>query len=104
MRKTHERLMLRPLMHYFERRLHARDQSARVSHPFEWGLEFIGAGRDETRDSHSARQFIKEFNKRTLETSDGFYTPPPSGESDFESSASESGLHRLKFPSAVITP
>ena len=104
MRGIDERLMLRPLMHYFERRLHARDEGARVSHPFDWGLEFLEAGRDEARDSHSARRFIKEFNERTLEASDGFYSPPPIGESYFEFSASESDFHRLKFPSAVITP
>jgi dienelactone hydrolase len=100
--------MLRPLMHYFERRLHARDDGARVSHPFDWGLEFLGADRDSKPDSRRARQYIlqyiREFNERTLEASDVFYAPAPSRESDFESSAFESGFHRLKFPSAIITP
>src|SRR5215813_12696463 len=102
--KIHDRLMLRPLMHYFERRLHARDDGARVSHPFEWGLEFLDAGSDLMRDSHTARKFIKEFNDETLASSESFYTPPPIRRSDFESSASESDWRRLKFPSAVITP
>src|SRR5262245_35528324 len=102
--KMREKFMLRPLMHYFERRLHARDDGARVSHPFEWGLEFLDAGHDSTPDSHSARQFINEFNKETLASSEGFYTPAPSRQSDFESSDSESDFHRLKFPSAVATP
>jgi hypothetical protein len=100
--------MLRPLMHYFERRLHARDDGARVSHPFDWGLEFFEAARDTTRDSYNARQYmlqyIREFNERTLKASDGFYAPQPSRESDFECSENESGFHRLKFPSAVTTP
>jgi hypothetical protein len=96
--------MLRPLMHYFERRLHARDDGARVSHPFEWGLEFLDAAYDSTHGPHNARQFIKEFNEETLARSDDFYAPAPSRQSDFESSASESGFHLLKFPSAVITP
>ncbi|HEX2489159.1 MAG TPA: hypothetical protein VHR27_07135, partial [Blastocatellia bacterium] len=99
-----ERFMLRPLMHYFERRLHARDDGARVSHPFEWGLEFLDAAYNSTHRPHNARQFIKEFNEETLARSDDFYAPPPSRQSDFESSASESGFHLLKFPSAVITP
>src|SRR5687767_5042890 len=96
--------MLRPLMHYFERKLHARDDSARISHPFDWGLEFLGAGHDSARDSQRARQFIREFNERTLEASEFFYAPAPSRQSDFESSARESDFHRLKFPSALITP
>jgi hypothetical protein len=101
--------MLRPLMHYFERRLHARDDGARVSHPFDWGLEFLDAGPAlrGSSDSRKARQYIqyiREFNERTLEASDSFYAPPPSRESDFESSEDESGFQRLKFPSAVITP
>jgi hypothetical protein len=102
--KIHERFMLRPLMHYLERRLHARDDGARLRRPFEWGLEFIGAGHDSMRDAHSARRFIKEFNEKALASSDGFYTPPPSRRSDFESSDSESDFHHLKFPSAVATP
>src|SRR5215831_12486673 len=96
--------MLRPLMHYIERRLHARDNGARISHPFDWGLEFLGAGHDSTRDSHSARKFIKRFNEKALEASDAFYTPPPGRRSDFESSGLESDFQRLRFPSAVITP
>src|SRR5262245_3677702 len=102
--KIHERFMLRPLMHYLERRLHARDDGARLRRPFEWGLEFIGAGHDSMRDAHSARRFIKEFNEKALASSHGFYTPPPSRRSDFESSESESDFHQLKFPSAVATP
>src|SRR5215813_14055283 len=100
--------MLRTLMHHFERRLHARDVEARISHPFEWGLEFIGAGRGVTHNPQSARQFIKDFNAEALAGSDSFYTPPPSSESDFESSAS--GPDRrppffwLKFTSAITTP
>ncbi len=89
-------------MRHLERRLHARDDGARVSHPFEWGLEFIGA--DPARDSQDARRFIRDFNEKTLASSDDFYTPAPSRQSDFESSASESGFRLLKFPSAVTTP
>src|SRR5262245_66257400 len=99
--KIHERLMLRPLMHYFERRLHARDDGARVSHPFEWGLEFLDAGVDPMRDSHSSRKFIREFNEETLASSERFYTPTPNRHSDFESSASEYDFHLLQLPTAV---
>ena len=98
----HEKLVLRPLMHYLERRLHARDDGARVSHPFEWGLEFIGAGRAPIRDAHAARRFIKEYNEKTLASSDFFYTPEPSRRSDFESSVSESDFHWLNRSSRGI--
>ena len=100
--------MLRSLMHYFERRLYARDIDARVSHPFEWGLEFLGAGQGSIYDSHSARRFIKNFNGEALSRSDSFYSPPPSRESDFETSKPESDPHPpfcwLKFTSAITTP
>jgi len=100
--------MLRSLMHYFERRLYARDIDARVSHPFEWGLEFLGAGQGSIYDSHSARRFIKNFNREALSRSDSFYSPPPSRESDFETSKPESDPHPpfcwLKFTSAITTP
>ncbi len=119
--------MLRPLMHHFERRLYARDINARVSHPFEWGLEFLGPGYDSIRNSignskgdsgrdsnwrRQSIQFFRDFNAEALAHSDRFYTPPPSRESDFESSfesSSEfggpgSGFYQLKFPSAIETP
>ena len=37
-----------------------------MSHPFEWGLEFLGAGQGSIYNSHSARQFIKDFNGEAL--------------------------------------
>jgi hypothetical protein len=96
--------MLRQFMHHFERRLHARDNGARVSHPFDWGLEFIGASQGSICNFPDPRQFIKEFNAGALAYSDDFYAPPPSLRSDFESSASETDFHWLRFPSAVATP
>jgi dienelactone hydrolase len=104
--------MLRPLMHYLERRLHARDIDARVSHPFEWGLEFLDAdyqaplqpGRHSGPKSESPRQFIGRFNAEALSQSDRFFAPPPCRSSDFEFSPPESGFHWLSFPSAINTP
>jgi hypothetical protein len=105
-------------MHYLERRLHARDIDARVSHPFEWGLEFLDAdltsifhpGRRNGHDSESPRQFIKRFNAEALAQSDRFFTPAPCRPQDFELSADlefsthNSGFTRLIFPSAINTP
>lgn len=100
--------MLRPLMHHLERKLHARDVEARVSHPFEWGLEFLEAGHDPTRNGCDPRRFISEFNAEVMADSDAFYAPSPARESDFEISASESDSYSpffwLKFPSAINTP
>ena len=99
-------------MHNFERRLHARDIDARVSYPFEWGLEFLNGRNDSIHNvihNHNGpRQFIREFNAEVIAGSDRFYTPAPSRESDFEFSAAESDFPTpffwLKFPSAVNTP
>src|SRR5262245_14471355 len=104
--------MLRPLMHYLERKLHARDMDSRVSHPFEWGLEFLGADDQSIHhpdgysghNSESPRHFITRFNAEALAQSDRFFTPPPTRASDFEISAPESGFHWLSFPSAINTP
>lgn len=87
--------MLRPLMHHLERRLHARDVDARVSHPFDWGLEFLGNGHN----GHDPRQFIKQFNAEVIADSDAFFTPAPSRRSDFYFDG-----FWLKFPSAINTP
>ncbi len=100
--------MLRCLMHHFERRLHARDIDARVSHPFEWGLEFLGDSPYSARDCLDPLQFIKNFNAESLARSDRFFTPPPGRAADFETSVSEYDFQRpfiwLKFPSAITTP
>jgi hypothetical protein len=82
-------------MHHLERRLHARDVDARLSHPFDWGLEFLGNGQSD----HDPRQFIKQFNAETIAGSDVFFAPAPSRRSDFEFDG-----FWLRFPSAVNTP
>ncbi|MGH9832585.1 MAG: hypothetical protein ACRD9Y_06170, partial [Blastocatellia bacterium] len=87
--------MLRPLMHHLERRLHARDVDARVSYPFDWGLEFLGNGHN----NHDPRQFIKRFNAEAIADSDAFFTPAPSRRSGFDFDG-----FWLKFPSAINTP
>ncbi len=103
--------MLRLLMHHLERKLHARDIDARVSLPFDWGLEFLDAGYGSIHEAFDSRQFIqffRKYNAEAIAASDNFYTPAESCESDFELSASEPGpdssFFRLKFPSAINTP
>jgi hypothetical protein len=82
-------------MHHLEHRLHARDVAARVSHPFDWGLEFLGNGHE----SHDPRRFIKDFNHEVIAASDGFFAPAPSRPSDFDFDG-----FWLNFPSALNTP
>src|SRR5262245_43556568 len=86
--------MLRPLMHYLERRLHARDFNARVAHPFDWGLEFLGSEPQE-----DPRAFLRRFNAEALADSNDFFTPSPSRAAEFEFD----GFY-LKFPSGLVTP
>ncbi len=92
--------MLRSVMHQLEHKLHARDRGARVSHPFDWGLEFLGNGHS----SHDPRRFIEHYNTGVMADSDSFYAPAPSRKSDFVLAESEPDLWLLKFPSAIITP
>jgi hypothetical protein len=87
--------MLRFLMHRLEHKLHARDIERRTVRPFEWGLEFLGNGHS----SHDPRGFIKQFNAEVIADSDSFFTPAPSGKSDFQFDG-----FWLKFPSGITTP
>lgn len=87
--------MLRKYMHSLEHKFYARDIDARQIRPFEWGIEFLSGG-SQPEDPH---QFIREFNARSIEDSEGFFTPPPldPGEYDFNG-------FWLKFPSSIATP
>jgi dienelactone hydrolase len=82
-------------MHHLEHRLHARDAAERVSHPFDWGLEFLGNGHN----SRDPRRFIRDFNEEAIASSDSFFTPAPSRKSDFDFDG-----FSLNFPSAIVTP
>ncbi|MGE0884257.1 MAG: abhydrolase domain-containing 18 [Blastocatellales bacterium] len=113
--------MLRPLMHHLERRLHARDFDLRVTHPFEWGLEFLaeneqmfrqtaasGSSRIATASSVSTtidpRRVIREFNARHLPNGEAFFSPSPVQSSEFKLAADDTGLEWLTFPSSTATP
>lgn len=87
--------MIRPLMHHFERRLHARDFDQRVAHPFDWGLEFLN-NADTTGEP---REVIRRFNAEAFADTQAFFTPPPSRISDFNFDGCN-----LTFPSGLVTP
>jgi len=111
-------------MHYLEKRLHARDFDLRVTHPFEWGLEFLNdpvlLETSDWQNNHfsitsrseavsvngiqSPLKVISEFNAEHLPNGEAFFSPSPSRASDFKLSADESGLNWLSFPSSVNTP
>ena len=107
--------MLRPLMHHLERRLHARDVSLRVAHPFEWGLEFLseevepvslaavaGSNRVATAPRSAPNEpleFIRQYNAKHISNSEAFFTPSPSQPEDFDFDG-----FWLRFPSSITTP
>ncbi|HQR31593.1 MAG TPA: abhydrolase domain-containing 18 [Blastocatellia bacterium] len=105
--------MLRPLMHHLEKRLHARDMDLRVTHPFDWGLEFLGessevrqlaatAGGNQSATapcSISPREFLRQYNGKHLANSEAFFTPTPSRPDDFDFDG-----FWLRFPSSLVTP
>lgn len=111
--------MLRPLMHHLEKRLHARDMSLRVTHPFEWGLEFLAEPDGERLSSQAMaagsnhqvatvprtvspvdpREFLRQYNTNHLANSEAFFTPAPSRPEDFRFDG-----FWLRFPSSLTTP
>jgi hypothetical protein len=106
-------------MHHLERRLHARDLDLRVTHPFEWGLEFLNsragneglisqaaaAGGNNSASAPSAtpaiepHKFIRRYNTEHLANSEAFFAPSPSQPGDFNFDG-----FRLRFPSSITTP
>ncbi|MGH9801040.1 MAG: hypothetical protein ACRD82_11800, partial [Blastocatellia bacterium] len=109
--------MLKLLMHHLERRLHARDLDLRVTHPFEWGLEFLAEASGERLAYQAAAgsnqvataprsvpapeplEIVRQYNAKHLANSEAFFAPSPSQASDF----SFDGFW-LHFPSSITTP
>lgn len=110
--------MLRPLMHHLERRLHARDMDLRVTHPFDWGLEFLADVGSERMISQTVtvgghpvatapafapmldpREIIRQYNANHLANSEAFFTPSPSQPEEFDFDG-----FWLRFPSSLKTP
>lgn len=97
--------MLKRYMHKRERHLAMLNDNRQVR-PFEWGTEFIGHDRDE-EDPHES---FAEFAKRTVETSDEYFSIPSSHEFTIsEPPASIDGTENtapriLSWPSSVSTP
>jgi hypothetical protein len=72
-------------------------ESHRRSHPFDWGLEYIGGRRDEP-DPHG---FLRQFADRTVADSEQWFAAPPGDDYDLRREAD--GLV-LSFTSAIRSP
>src|SRR4029450_8317788 len=84
--------MLRTIMHYMEKRLHARDESLRNALPFDWGLEHL-----QVADSAaSQRARLQHFTNESIRDSESFFAPAPTGPSDFDFDG-----HWLRFESPI---
>ncbi len=105
-------------MHHLEKRLHARDMDLRVTHPFDWGLEFLAEPGNERLMTQAAaacghqiataphfepaidpREVLRQYNAKHLTNSEAFFAPAPSQPEDF----SFDGFW-LRFPSSLTTP
>ena len=97
-------IMLRRLIHSWERKLARRDNN-RVVRPFEWGTEFLDRhvpasdydSAHSNRNGKSAREAIFEFNKTAIESSRHFFESRPTPEFSVE-------REWLKFQSVIRTP
>ena len=85
--------MLRYAIHSLERSHWARE-TRRVTHPFAWGTEHLGgpALRDD-----EARNFLRRYADRALETSDAFFSAPAAEWYQLDGET-------LTYPSAIQSP
>jgi dienelactone hydrolase len=95
--------MIAPFFHWWERRLHARNDD-RIVRPFDWGLDWLarnGHGPEATPDG-----IIADWAATALADSDSFFAAPATAEYEFQPdplrTAGSSGT--LLFPSSLTTP
>jgi hypothetical protein len=95
--------MIERAFHWWEMHL-ASVSKDRVVRPFEWGLEWIGAGGRR----RSPRDELLAFVGRAMEDTEAFFTPVPTTDYDFHPEARGEGAApaggTLRFPSAFETP
>lgn len=78
-------------MHAWEERLSRRDRN-RVTHPFDWGLEFLGMP-----SQSEAHEAILRSNRDAISSSDQYFAHTPDREFRFDG-------ERLFFESSVVSP
>lgn len=86
--------MLARVFHHWERRL-AAVTTDRTEHPFDWGLEWLGATNGHG-DAHACVELVRQAEE-AVERSDTFFALDPCA--DYTLSGD-----RLTFPSAIRTP
>jgi hypothetical protein len=86
--------MLEKLFHAWERRLAFRDDSERRVLPFDWGASFLGDGN---LPSASAKDFVLQHARHSLDASDAYFRPVPVSAHRFQAG-------RLQFTSPLLTP
>lgn len=85
--------MWKRLIHAWEERLSLRDQN-RVTHPFEWGFEFLGCSPVADEESTA---LLHRINREAAAASDDFFRPAPLRDVQFDG-------ERLTFPTTVPSP
>lgn len=91
--------MLQTLFHAWERHL-ASVSKDRVVRPFEWGLDWLP--QNGARPAAAPADAIARFVAQAMADTDGFFTPPPTG--DYQFRVTPKGDQSLTFPSALETP
>jgi hypothetical protein len=89
-------MMLAPLFHAWERRLHASTPD-RVVRPFDWGVEWLP--EDAPGDDRPPAERVEGWVAQVLDSSDAFFAAPPTRDYRFEAASGH-----LTFPSALVTP
>ncbi|MCC7418195.1 MAG: abhydrolase domain-containing 18 [Acidobacteria bacterium] len=91
--------MLQAIFHAWERQL-ASVTKDRVVRPFDWGLDWIGAGG---RPGEAPADVLAGWVSRVMADTDAFFTPPQISEYSLSAPLPD-GDRVLTFPSAFATP
>jgi dienelactone hydrolase len=99
--------MITTVFHRWERRLADASRDARVVRRFEWGVDWLDAGRGHLSGLPD-RDHLKSWVDRVMADTDAFFTPAPTRDYTFtraaapERASGEAGT--LTFPSGFDTP
>jgi dienelactone hydrolase len=93
-------MALKWFFHNWERRL-ADVSKDRVVRPFEWGLDWLPADRQDVAPGAELTA-IRAYVRDVLANTEAWYAAPPTD--DYEVSALDDGTMRVTFPTARPTP